>query len=194
MRADLVSALPLWYSSVCDYVHVNFVCACAFVSARDWRTCLTRFFNTAQEVITAKDLVSQTDVRLMASVYFKNSVNRYWRNRRDSRLVISLSSWAFWFYCRTLGWKLFVLCSLLLHHPLLTSPWDLYDVCLCWMWRKWCVQWIAFSCPLLKRQGFNHLGFWWHHGMTMILSRSGYRELRNQMQLLKSISSSSYLN
>lgn len=37
-----------------------------------------------QEVITAKDLASQVDVRLMASVYFKNSINRYWRNRRDS--------------------------------------------------------------------------------------------------------------
>ncbi|RVW31958.1 hypothetical protein CK203_112775 [Vitis vinifera] len=36
------------------------------------------------EVITAKDLAAQVDVRLMASVYFKNGVNRYWRNRRDS--------------------------------------------------------------------------------------------------------------
>ncbi|BBG92300.1 hypothetical protein Prudu_000002 [Prunus dulcis] len=36
------------------------------------------------EVITAKDLVPRVDVRLMASVYFKNSVNRYWRHRRDS--------------------------------------------------------------------------------------------------------------
>ncbi|KAK4418909.1 Importin beta-like protein [Sesamum alatum] len=42
------------------------------------------FCSCLMEVITAKDLVSQTDVRLMASVYFKNSVNRYWRNRRDS--------------------------------------------------------------------------------------------------------------
>jgi hypothetical protein len=30
-----------------------------------------------QEVITAKDLASQVDVRLMATVYFKNSINRY---------------------------------------------------------------------------------------------------------------------
>ena len=37
-----------------------------------------------QEIITAKDLASQVDIRLMASVYFKNSVNRYWRNKRDS--------------------------------------------------------------------------------------------------------------
>lgn len=37
-----------------------------------------------QEVITANDLAAQTDVRLLASVYFKNSVSRYWRTRRDS--------------------------------------------------------------------------------------------------------------
>ncbi|KAK0583705.1 hypothetical protein LWI29_001757 [Acer saccharum] len=42
------------------------------------------FCSCLMEVITAKDLVSQVDVRLMASVYFKNSINRYWRNRRDS--------------------------------------------------------------------------------------------------------------
>ncbi|OIW01168.1 hypothetical protein TanjilG_10329 [Lupinus angustifolius] len=36
------------------------------------------------EVITAKDLASQVDVRLMATVYFKNNVNRYWRQRRNS--------------------------------------------------------------------------------------------------------------
>ncbi|KAL3617480.1 hypothetical protein CASFOL_037801 [Castilleja foliolosa] len=47
------------------------------------------FCSCLMEVITAKDLVGQTDVRLMASVYLKNSVNRYWRNRRDSALVIS---------------------------------------------------------------------------------------------------------
>ncbi|CAA2966782.1 importin-11 isoform X1 [Olea europaea subsp. europaea] len=42
------------------------------------------FCSCLMEVITAKDLTSQTNVRLMASVYFKNSINRYWRNRRDS--------------------------------------------------------------------------------------------------------------
>ncbi|KAI3447803.1 hypothetical protein Pfo_004468 [Paulownia fortunei] len=42
------------------------------------------FCSCLMEVITAKDLVTQTDVRLLASVYFKNSINRYWRNRRDS--------------------------------------------------------------------------------------------------------------
>ncbi|KAF7825518.1 importin-11 isoform X1 [Senna tora] len=42
------------------------------------------FCSCLMEVITAKDLVSQVDVRLMASVFFKNSINRYWRHRRDS--------------------------------------------------------------------------------------------------------------
>ncbi|XP_051113864.1 uncharacterized protein LOC127239659 [Andrographis paniculata] len=42
------------------------------------------FCSCLMEVITTNDLVSQTDVRLMASVYFKNCINRYWRNRRDS--------------------------------------------------------------------------------------------------------------
>lgn len=37
-----------------------------------------------QEVITAKDLAPLVDVRLMATVYFKNCINRYWRHRRDS--------------------------------------------------------------------------------------------------------------
>ncbi|GAU35098.1 hypothetical protein TSUD_162030 [Trifolium subterraneum] len=42
------------------------------------------FCSCLLEVITAKDLASQVDVRLMATVYFKNSINRYWRQRRDS--------------------------------------------------------------------------------------------------------------
>ncbi|KVI11424.1 hypothetical protein Ccrd_010162 [Cynara cardunculus var. scolymus] len=46
---------------------------------------LPGFSSCLMEVITAKDLVSQTDVRLMASLYFKNSINRYWRNKRDSQ-------------------------------------------------------------------------------------------------------------
>ncbi|XP_024968135.1 uncharacterized protein LOC112507695 [Cynara cardunculus var. scolymus] len=45
---------------------------------------LPGFSSCLMEVITAKDLVSQTDVRLMASLYFKNSINRYRRNKRDS--------------------------------------------------------------------------------------------------------------
>lgn len=42
------------------------------------------FCSCLMEIICAKDLASQVDVRLMASVYFKNSINRYWRNRRNS--------------------------------------------------------------------------------------------------------------
>ncbi|XP_004492469.1 uncharacterized protein [Cicer arietinum] len=42
------------------------------------------FCSCLLELITAKDLASQVDVRLMATVYFKNSINRYWRYRRDS--------------------------------------------------------------------------------------------------------------
>ncbi|XP_073286372.1 uncharacterized protein [Primulina huaijiensis] len=42
------------------------------------------FCSCLMEVIAAKDLASQTDVRLLASVYFKNSINRYWRHKRDS--------------------------------------------------------------------------------------------------------------
>ncbi|TYI33363.1 hypothetical protein ES332_A04G127800v1 [Gossypium tomentosum] len=47
------------------------------------------FCSCLMEVITAKDLVSQVDIRLMASVYFKNSINRYWRKRRDSSGISS---------------------------------------------------------------------------------------------------------
>ncbi|KMZ64423.1 putative Importin [Zostera marina] len=39
------------------------------------------------EIIAARDLVSQGEIRLMASVYFKNSVTRYWRKRRDSLCI-----------------------------------------------------------------------------------------------------------
>lgn len=47
------------------------------------------FCSCLMEVITAADLASQVDVRLLASVYFKNSINRYWRNRRDSAAISS---------------------------------------------------------------------------------------------------------
>ncbi|KAM7467952.1 hypothetical protein LguiB_015514 [Lonicera macranthoides] len=50
---------------------------------------LPGFCSCLMEVITAKDLVSQADVRLLASVYFKNSISRYWRNRRDSSGISS---------------------------------------------------------------------------------------------------------
>ncbi|KAG2272544.1 hypothetical protein Bca52824_067099 [Brassica carinata] len=42
------------------------------------------FCSCLMEVIASKDLVSHVDVRLMASVYFKNSINRYWKSRRNS--------------------------------------------------------------------------------------------------------------
>lgn len=42
------------------------------------------FCSCLMEVITAKDSALPVDVRLLASVYFKNSISRYWRNRRDS--------------------------------------------------------------------------------------------------------------
>ncbi|XP_021855547.1 uncharacterized protein [Spinacia oleracea] len=47
------------------------------------------FCSCLLEVITAQDLVAQVDVRLMATVYFKNSINRYWRTRRDSMGISS---------------------------------------------------------------------------------------------------------
>lgn len=42
------------------------------------------FCSCLMEVIASKDLVSHVDVRLMASVYFKNSINRHWKSRRNS--------------------------------------------------------------------------------------------------------------
>ncbi|KAM6582760.1 hypothetical protein CsatB_009762 [Cannabis sativa] len=42
------------------------------------------FCSCLMEIISAKHLANQVDVRLMASLYFKNSINRYWRKRRDS--------------------------------------------------------------------------------------------------------------
>lgn len=111
LKVDLVSALVLWYWSDCDYVHVNCLC---------YWTCLTRDCCNVQEVITAKDLASQTDVRLMASVYFKNSVSRYWRNRRDSTFVPSSLSTYLLYSCNSgvdcalfvISYYLMIKCSL----------------------------------------------------------------------------------
>ncbi|CAH9101065.1 unnamed protein product [Cuscuta epithymum] len=47
------------------------------------------FCSCLMEVITAKDLTAQGDVRLMASVYFKNSISKYWRNKRGDSMGIS---------------------------------------------------------------------------------------------------------
>ncbi|KAJ3682843.1 hypothetical protein LUZ60_013070 [Juncus effusus] len=42
------------------------------------------FCSCLLEIIAARALAGREDVRLLASVYFKNSINRYWRQRRDS--------------------------------------------------------------------------------------------------------------
>ncbi|XP_031489687.1 uncharacterized protein LOC116257214 [Nymphaea colorata] len=42
------------------------------------------FCSSLLEIITSETVVAHTEVRLLATVYFKNSVNRYWRHRRDS--------------------------------------------------------------------------------------------------------------
>ncbi|XP_057824503.2 uncharacterized protein LOC131036604 isoform X2 [Cryptomeria japonica] len=42
------------------------------------------FCSCLLEIIATKNLESQNNARWLASVYFKNSINRYWRNRRDS--------------------------------------------------------------------------------------------------------------
>ncbi|KAJ1292538.1 hypothetical protein BS78_02G399200 [Paspalum vaginatum] len=48
--------------------------------------CETRpgFCSCLLEIISARGLSCREDVRLLATVYFKNSINRYWRHRRDS--------------------------------------------------------------------------------------------------------------
>ncbi|KAJ6822914.1 importin-11 isoform X1 [Iris pallida] len=42
------------------------------------------FCSCLLEIIAARDSACREDVRLLASVYFKNSISRYWRHRRDS--------------------------------------------------------------------------------------------------------------
>ncbi|OAY74305.1 Importin-11 [Ananas comosus] len=42
------------------------------------------FCSCLLEIIAARDLACREDVRLLASVYFKNSISRYWRYRRDT--------------------------------------------------------------------------------------------------------------
>eukprot|EP00252_Welwitschia_mirabilis_P000625 TRINITY_DN10617_c0_g1_i3.p1 TRINITY_DN10617_c0_g1~~TRINITY_DN10617_c0_g1_i3.p1 ORF type:complete len:176 (-),score=17.81 TRINITY_DN10617_c0_g1_i3:7-534(-) len=46
------------------------------------------FCSCLVEIISTKDLDNQNNARWLASVYFKNSINRYWRQRRES-IVIS---------------------------------------------------------------------------------------------------------
>lgn len=43
------------------------------------------FCSCLLEIIAARDAACREDARLLASVYFKNSINKYWRNRRDSQ-------------------------------------------------------------------------------------------------------------
>ncbi|GBG87101.1 hypothetical protein CBR_g44557 [Chara braunii] len=47
------------------------------------------FCSCLMEIISARDLDSQHGVRWLAAVYFKNSIARYWRNRRDTIMGIS---------------------------------------------------------------------------------------------------------
>ncbi|KAM3372336.1 hypothetical protein ACQJBY_019302 [Aegilops geniculata] len=42
------------------------------------------FCSCLLEIISARGSSCREDVRLLATVYFKNSINRYWRTRRDS--------------------------------------------------------------------------------------------------------------
>ncbi|KAL5198245.1 hypothetical protein ABZP36_001757 [Zizania latifolia] len=42
------------------------------------------FCSCLLEIISARGLACREDVRLLATVYFKNSISRYWRRRRDS--------------------------------------------------------------------------------------------------------------
>jgi hypothetical protein len=54
------------------------------VAAASTPTDLFLWFAASQEIISARGLACREDVRLLATVYFKNSINRYWRHRRDS--------------------------------------------------------------------------------------------------------------
>ncbi|XP_024543668.1 importin-11 [Selaginella moellendorffii] len=45
---------------------------------------LPGFCSCLLEIIATRDLDDQSDARWLASVYFKNSINRYWRHRRDA--------------------------------------------------------------------------------------------------------------
>lgn len=61
------------------------------------------FCSCLLELITSPDLASRADIRLMASVYLKNSINRYWRSssrrsipdNRSSHQVFSFISTGF---------------------------------------------------------------------------------------------------
>jgi len=70
-----------------------------------------------EEIIASRDLEHQSDARWLASVYFKNSINRYWKIRRDSLWPTypEFSVATCWCACFVTGWFLFefsILCSL----------------------------------------------------------------------------------
>lgn len=48
------------------------------------------FCSCLLEIITAKDLEMQNNISWLASIYFKNSINRYWTHMRDSLGISSL--------------------------------------------------------------------------------------------------------
>lgn len=123
------------------------------------------FCSCLLEIIASRDLEHQSDARWLASVYFKNSINRYWRIRRDSL-------WATWSFC--LFFQFFsglvsfraecrfgadFLCSKLLPKfsaatcwcACFVTGWFLSEVCECYL----CVSLNVsphhlFSCPRLK--------------------------------------------
>lgn len=57
------------------------------------------FCSCLLELITSPDLVSQADIRLMASVYLKNSINRYWRSNTRRTIPNIWSSHPVLFLC-----------------------------------------------------------------------------------------------
>lgn len=56
------------------------------------------FCSCLLELITSPDLVSQADIRLMSSVYLKNSINRYWRSNTRRSIPNIWSSHPFLFF------------------------------------------------------------------------------------------------
>ncbi|KAF6170384.1 hypothetical protein GIB67_014314 [Kingdonia uniflora] len=76
------SDLPMMYSLLSNSLSGDVSVREPAISALSQSEGRPGFCSCLMEVITAKDLVAQVDIRLMASVYFKNSVNRHWGKRR----------------------------------------------------------------------------------------------------------------
>ncbi len=68
-------------------------------------------YGEMQEIIASRDLEHQSDAQWLASVYFKNSINRYWRIRRDSLWPTypEFSAATCWCACFVTGWFLSIL-------------------------------------------------------------------------------------